>query len=446
LPLGVVVPTFGPPSRMSDRTVTETRFDFPSAQARPRVAGFVVVFAKEVCALVPHRIEVPRTVGRDQSAHLSVDDPGISRVHATLEPMADGLLVTDLSSRNGTFVNGVRVTTPKTPAHFGSVVRLAKTLLFVCDDIVPFEAEPEPCHPSLVGGPSLASVRLHIAIVAGSRDPVLLEGETGTGKEVVAQILHENSGRVGRFVAVNCAALAPELVESELFGHAKGAFSGSIAPRPGLFRTADAGTLLLDEIGELPLPIQAKLLRAIETGEVRSVGEDLPRTTDVRIIAATNRNLSDMVQKEEFRGDLLHRIAATRIRLPPLAQRREDIPQLCAHFLDGTGVSITAGALETLFAQTFEGNLRELRNVVRAAASRARRAGREAIHAEDVIAEQTAPAAASSDDELRSRVVEALDASNGNVMRAARQIGMARSGLYETMKRLRLNPASYRRR
>jgi DNA-binding NtrC family response regulator len=431
---------------MSDRTVTETRYDYPTEHARPRIPGVLVVFVREVSRLIAHRVETPRTVGRDQSASLAIDDPGISRIHASLEPYVDGVLVTDNDSRNGTFIDGSRVTQPRSPAPFGSLVRLAKTLLVIKDDVVPYELEGEPAYPTLVGGPSLANTRLRIATVAASTDPVLIEGETGTGKEVVAQILHMQSARTGAFIAVNCAALAPELVESELFGHAKGAFSGSVAPRSGLFRAADGGTLLLDEIGELPLPFQAKLLRAIETGEVRSVGEDASRSVDVRVIAATNRNLDEMVSREAFRGDLLHRVAAMRIRLPSLENRSEDVPRLAAHFLDGSGVSLTAPALETLMLRAWPGNVRELRNCVRAAANAARRAGRDAILSEDIASDAPAPSSAGSDEALRSRIVAALDASNGNVVRAAKEIGMARSGLYETLKRLRLSPAAFRRR
>jgi transcriptional regulator with AAA-type ATPase domain len=434
----------GQPSPMHDRTVTETQLEFPARCERPKVPGVVVLFAGDVCAPAPRRLDAPFSVGRDATAGLVIEDRGISRVHATLEPTAGGALVTDHGSHNGTFVDGVRVTEPRVPAPFGALVRMARTLLLLTDDVLAFEAPAEPAHASLIGGPALADARLRIATIARSSDPVLVEGETGTGKEVVARILHEWSGRSGRLVDVNCAALPGELVESELFGHAKGSFSGSAAARPGLFRTAHGGTLLLDEIGELAPPIQAKLLRVIETGELRAVGEDTSTRVDVRLIAATNRDLDQMVAAGTFRGDLLHRIAAARIRLPPLEARREDIPLLAASFLAGTRQAMTAPALERLMRRDWPGNVRELRNVVRAAAGAAERAGRDQIHPDDVI--MLDGEAASGEASMRARIVAALGAAGGNVTRAAREVGMARSGLYELLKRLKLDPSSFRRR
>ncbi len=431
---------------MNDRTVTETAFDSVAHHARPRVPGLLALFVQDICTPVPWRLEAPRTIGRDASADLSVQDSSVSRVHALIEPTDGGVLVTDQGSHNGSFINGVKVTAPRTPAAYGSVVRLAKTLLYVTDDVVGFESQPPFEHPSLAGGPSLDEARLGIATVGPSNDPVLLEAETGTGKEVVAQVIHEASGRPGPFVAVNCAALAPEIVESELFGHAKGAFSGSSGARTGLFRSAEGGTLLLDEVGELTPAVQAKLLRVIETCEVRAVGEDRPVQVDVRIIGATNRGLDEMVSTGAFRGDLFHRIAAVRIRLPVLDARREDLPVLAAHFLAESGVGITATALEVLFARQWPGNVRELRNVVRAAANVARRDNRDRVQAGDIASyEETSPDDG-TDGSLRARVVAALAACDGNVTRAARELGMARSGMYETLKRLKLNPTSFRKR
>ncbi len=432
---------------MRDKTVTETHYDFPSAADRPRVPGVVVVYSREASTMVGWRVERAFTVGRDRAAaEVAVDDPGVSRCHLTLEPGSGGVLVSDQGSHNGTFVAGARVSAPRVHAAYGSVIRMGKTLLYVTDDVVPFETRQSDLHAELVGGPSLADVRLRIETLAASADPVLVEGETGTGKEVVAQLLHERSGRTGKIVGLNCAAIAPDLVESELFGHSKGAFSGSSSSRAGLFRSAHGGTLLLDEIGELPPALQAKLLRVIETGEVRGVGEDVPARVDVRIVAATNKNLDAMVAGGEFRGDLLHRIAATRVRLPSLDARREDLPVLAEHFLSGSGVGLGAAAAEALFARSWPGNVRELRNTVRVAATAAKRAGRDRLLPDDLSTAEPVASGADGDESLRSRLVAALAAADGNVTRAAREVGMARSGLYESLKRLRLNPASFRRR
>jgi len=434
----------------------------PSVRPPPRIPGVVIIFQCEPCAPVPHRIVEPRRFGRSEEADVMLDDAGVSRLHILLEPAKGGLHVTDLGSRNGTFLDRVPVDVPKTLAPFGSILRFGGTLLRVMDNVVPFEKQGENPYPALIGGASLQGVRAGIALAAVSPLPALIEGETGTGKEVIARAIHEASGRSGRFVAVNCAALAPELVESELFGHIRGSFSGATGSRPGLFRTAHRGTLLLDEVGELPLPIQAKLLRVAESGEVRGIGEDEPVPVDVRLLAATNRDLDSMVGAASFRRDLLHRVAATRIKPPPLRDRLEDLPLLLAHFLTEEKTTASPGAVELLLAHTWSGNVRELRNVARAGAAAARRAGRDELEEEDVAAVLPPPVvivevepqsqpnsqshSQSQAQSQRSRMVAALTACEGNVSRATQELGMARSGFYEALKRFGLDPASFRKR
>ncbi|MEJ7734545.1 MAG: sigma 54-interacting transcriptional regulator [Polyangiaceae bacterium] len=259
-------------------------------------------------------------------------------------------------------------------------------VFLVREDVSPFLGSVDPRDPRLVGGPSLAEVRRRIDLAKGSPLAVLVEGETGAGKEVVAGCIHAASGRTGELVEVNCAAIPPELVESELFGHARGAFSGSDRARTGLFRTADGGTLLLDEIGELPGALQAKLLRVLETGEVRPVGEDRAVTVDVRVIAATNRSLDELASRGAFREDLLYRVAALRIAVPPLRDRLEDLPALTLHFLAGSGVDIAPRAMEVLLRHRWPGNARQLRNLLAAAVATTRAAGRKVIGAGDVSA------------------------------------------------------------
>ncbi len=417
----------------------------PPANARPRFPGVVVMFQREACAPVPHRVDRSRRFGRSEEADIMLVDAGVSRLHVRFEPAPGGLLVTDLGSRNGTFVNHAAVVADKTFAAFGSIVRAGNTLMRVMEDVVPFEGAKENPYPALLGGASLAAVRAGIALAAVSSAPALIEGETGTGKEVIARAIHDASGRGGRYVTVNCAALAPELVESELFGHARGSFSGASGARPGLFRSAHKGTLLLDEVGELPLPIQAKLLRVVESGEVRGIGEDEAALVDVRIVAATNRDLDVMVGSGAFRRDLLHRIAATRIRTPPLRDRLEDLPLLFAHFLAEEKMTANVGAVEVLLAQAWPGNVRELRNVARASAASARRAGKDEVSEDDMAAILPAVVTGESDS-LKARMVAALSSCEGNVTRAAQDLGMARSGFYEALKRFGLEPASFRRK
>jgi two-component system NtrC family response regulator len=225
----------------------------------------------------------------------------------------------------------------------------------------------------LVGeSPALARVRQLVARVARSEAAVLVRGETGTGKELVARAVHEGSGRAGGpLVAVNCGALPEHLVESELFGHRKGAFTGADEHRAGLFEVADGGTLFLDEIGELPRALQARLLRVLESGEIRRVGDNHPITVDVRLVSATHRNLEEMVRAGEFREDLLFRINTFEITVPPLRERRADLLALVDHFvrrsrpqLPPQAAVIDAVTLATLAAHDWPGNIRELANVV----------------------------------------------------------------------------------
>jgi two-component system NtrC family response regulator len=225
----------------------------------------------------------------------------------------------------------------------------------------------------LIGtSPAMEAVRQLIAKVAPTDSTVLVRGETGTGKELVARALHDQSLRADKpFVAVNCGALPEHLIESELFGHCKGAFTGADRPRKGLFEAAGGGTLFLDEIGELPKSVQAKLLRFLESGEIRRVGENTTFQCDVRIICATHRDLQQMVQQGEFREDLLFRINTVEIYLPPLRERLEDIPALVAHLVrrfrpqtpEGADL-LTPEALQRLQQHSWPGNVRELANVV----------------------------------------------------------------------------------
>jgi len=215
-------------------------------------------------------------------------------------------------------------------------------------------------------------------LAAGSDAPVLIEGETGTGKELAAAFVHRNSGRArGPFLTLDCTVLTETLVESELFGHERGAFTGSVGDRQGLFKLADGGTLFLDEVGELPRQLQTKLLRVLESGEFRRVGGNRTFRTDVRILCATNRNLAEEVTAGAFREDLYYRLACLTIRLPSLRERTEDIPDLAAFLLEripgpgGRRLRLTEDALAALQGYDFPGNVRELRNILQAAATRA---------------------------------------------------------------------------
>jgi len=436
---------------MTDRTVTELAYDYKGASGKDRQElGVLVAYCRGRLPWTAMAVAPALTVGRDPSADLAVEDAGVSRAHVKLENRGAALFVTDLGSRNGTFLNGEPLAKGGASAPPGSVIRIGKSLLVVLRDVSVYLGSRPGSHPALVGGAALDDARIVIDTIAATKSPVLILGATGTGKEVVASALHEASGRQGEFVALNCAAVPAELVDAELFGHARGAFSGAVGTRAGLFRTADDGTLFLDEIGELPAAVQAKLLRVLETDEVRAVGEDRPTRVDVRIVAATNRDVDEMVESGDFRGDLLHRVAGLRLVLPALRERIEDVPALCLHFLAEAAVGISAPALERLMGHAWPGNIRELRNVVRAAAEVARRHDRAEIEPADITTVMGAATARlgqeSEDPELAARVAHALTEVRGNVGEAASRLGMSRSVLYETLRRLRIDPKTFRSR
>jgi len=243
-------------------------------------------------------------------------------------------------------------------------------------DLARIPAEPDPPAVQAVEGmvgscPAMQALYEVIERVAPTRTTVLIEGETGTGKELAARAIHERSGRRGGFVAISCGAVSPELLESELFGHVKGAFTGAHQAREGLFRYAEGGTLFLDEIGEMPVRLQAKLLRVLEERRVRPVGANQETEVDVRVVAATHRNLAAEVQAGRFREDLFYRLNVMAVRIPPLRERLDDIPQLTHHFLERlvaeTGfqpVPCGPTELERLRQYHWPGNVRELRNVI----------------------------------------------------------------------------------
>ena len=301
---------------------------------------------------------------------------------------------------------------------------------------------------------SMQELAKTIATVAPSEATVLITGESGTGKELVATALHHQSARAGHpLVVVNCAALSEHLLESELFGHEKGAFTGADKRREGRFVQANGGTLFLDEIGEMPLAVQAKLLRALQQGEVQRVGSDVPLTVDVRVLAATNRNLADEVAAKRFRQDLYFRLNVITLEVPPLRQRRDDIPLLAAHFLqmfaERNHKSIRGfapRALDTLRLYDWPGNVRELENTVERAVI---------LATGDLVTEEQLPPAlretvanmagdtvlAMPDGENtleaieRRAIAQALEATGNNKSEAARRLGITRATLHNKLQK-----------
>jgi two-component system response regulator GlrR len=307
------------------------------------------------------------SLGAHPRNDVHLEDRFVSQYHCRLHGRGGRLWIQDLGSTNGTVVDGARVSEAEIGP--GSLVRIG-------DQVLRIERE-QGAGPVLLPGlisrdPALGTAFDLLKRAAPSRLPVLILGESGSGKEVAARAVHELSSRPsGPFVPVNCGAIAAEVAEAELFGHERGAFTGAVQSSIGAFGAAEGGTLFLDEIGDLPLPLQVKLLRALEAGEVKPVGAPRPRRIEVRIVCATHRDLRAEVRRGAFREDLYYRLCGVVVRLPPLRERPGDILPLAEHFLaqegDGVRRSFSADARAALCGHPWPGNARELRHVVQLA-------------------------------------------------------------------------------
>ncbi len=396
-------------------------------------------------------------VGSALGCDLILRDPTVSRVHFSVRIEGERIRIVDAGSTNGTTVDGLSVQDGF--ARPDSRIQAGKTCLRLAmlPDIVEVPISARDRFGALIGrSEAMRRVFALLERVAPTDTTLLVEGETGTGKELVAEGVHEESQRsAGPFVVFDCSAVSPSLIESELFGHVKGAFTGAIGDRAGAFEAADGGTLFLDEVGELPLDLQPKLLRVLERREVRRVGSNQVRRADVRIIAATNRSLAREVERGHFREDLYNRLAVILVSLPPLRERPEDVPALIEHFtteLGGAGAErLPEATLQSMRAQRFTGNVRELRNLVARALS---------LRAPTPIGTAQAPMESSGRPALsfpidlnvplkaaRDRVIdqfeqaylrEALALTSGNVTRAADLAGVNRKFVQRAMLRLGL--------
>ncbi|MBF0545678.1 MAG: sigma-54-dependent Fis family transcriptional regulator [Candidatus Riflebacteria bacterium] len=312
----------------------------------------------------------------------------------------------------------------------------------------------------IIAGPAMQKVQNLIGRVAALTTTVLIQGETGTGKELVARAIHGNSPRKNKpFIAVNCANLQGNLLESELFGHEKGAFTGAESRKLGKFELASGGTLFLDEVGEIPIELQSKLLRAIQEGEIERLGGTKPVRIDVRIVSATNRDLVKMVEKGIFRRDLYYRLNVFPLILPPLRERREEIPALARKILSELSSSmgnqepeVSSEALEWLKRQLWPGNIRELRNILERA-SIIDEDGK--ISPEDLIYEDTLSYFSDNDASMdfptlmveneKSALCRALEKNQGNVVATARDLGLPRRTLYDKLKKYGIDPSRFRK-
>ena len=312
------------------------------------------------------------TLGAGEGCDVVIEDDTVSRRHASFTLAPEGCRVRDLGSRNGTFYLGQRV--DGIVLAPGSVVTLGRVTVAIDPDADSLRAGIHAAsdYRGLIGGSvSMRMLFASLERLEASLVPILLEGESGAGKEVVARALHAGSMLADKpLVVINCGAITRELVASELFGHRKGAFTGAAEARKGAFALANGGTLFLDEIGELPLEVQPALLRALESGEIRPVGDDKTLSVHVRVIAATNRDLADEVDEGRFREDLFYRIAVVRLVVPPLRERAADIPELTNAFARSIGCAPPPPeVMAQLIAHRWPGNVRELRNAVQAYAA-----------------------------------------------------------------------------
>jgi transcriptional regulator of acetoin/glycerol metabolism len=385
-------------------------------------------------------------IGRDAACDVVFESNDVSRRHAELTRGRGGprFEIIDLESRNGTRVNCRPV--KRAELARGDVVRVGGAVFVVCDSHAPFLELSE----GLFGGATLARAFAPLLKAAASDLPIVLEGETGTGKEVVARGVHQASGRKGPFLAVNCAALPEALAEAELFGYRRGAFTGADRASPGFFRSATGGTLLLDEVSDLSLALQAKLLRVLEQREVQPLGEARPVAVDVRVIVAGQESLEQAVKRRAFRADLLARLDGVSVVLPPLRERREDIAPLFFRFLralgEGNAARVEADLVERLVLHDFPFNVRELVLLVRrllvlhgkdgvlAATHLPRRFGERWFTSDSAVAAAPPPSTSSVEDVVDlPQLLEALRTAGGNVARASAALGITRQRAYRLM-------------
>ena len=412
-------------------------------------------------------------IGARQDLDVLLTDPTVSRRHAEIVRTPMGVLLRDLNSTNGTFVGQVRIREvflgPETRFRVGRT----EMVFTQEDEVIDIAPSKEESFEGVVG----ASVAMRqvfgvLQRVAPTNLTVLIQGETGTGKELISRAVHARSSRAsGPLVVFDCGATPDNLVESELFGHKRGAFTGAVGDRPGVFELAHTGTIFLDEIGELPLELQPKLLRVLEQREVRRVGGSRTKAVDVRVVAATNRNLREEVARGNFREDLYYRLNVVEVHLPALRDRRSDMPLLVNHLIHqaahNPGVTSASEEVMQLFASyRWPGNIRELNNCVTRAlpfcdteqitidalpeglrAANADRQAPEAAEAAEVVSTGVSVTAAGKNlpfKDAKEQLIEAfereylldlLDRHGGNVSRAARAAHMDRKSITRLMKK-----------
>jgi len=418
----------------------------------------------------------PTTIGRDADNNLTVPEAAVSRFHVRIEERADGWWIVDNGSTNGTLVNGQRVPEMRLEDH--DVVRIGDTVFrYAQAGIYGYSAyridgtvieQARPVHhgirdPLLAGGYQVDCILERVAKVAPTPLAVVVHGESGTGKELVARELHRESARQGAFQAINCAALPANLIESELFGYRKGAFTGATQDKRGLIRAAHGGTLFLDEIGDMPVEAQAKLLRVLQEKEVLPIGATVAEPVDVRIVCATHRDLDAYVVQGKFRGDLLARLREVQLDLPPLRRRREDIYGLTRHFLKTANRGETRVSFSYVLGlahYAWPYNVRELESAVKLSLALCEGQELDLAHLPDTVRgaleghgaagaspparsvppSKPPPGSSPSEEELRAL----LSQHEGNIAAVGRELGKERMQVHRWLKRYGIDIAEYR--
>ena len=387
---------------------------------------------------------------------ITIPDPQMSTRHAVIERELGRWIASDAGSKNGTFLDGEPVR--RAVVHDGAILELGHTLVMIerRTGATDLDASTLPLDPPGLAtvDPELAAELAQLRAMAPSLVPISISGETGTGKELIARAVHVLSARRGTLVAVNCGALPATLVEAELFGVKRGAFSGATEDRAGLVRQADGGTLFLDEIGDLPLSAQAALLRVLQEREVRAVGDTRGVPVDFRLVTATLHDLDARVRAGSFRADLLARLSGFHIELPALRDRRVDLGLLVGTLLarraPGRSIRFSLDALRALAGYSWPANIRELERCLEAALTLAKDSDTiEAAHLPATVrsARPVAEAHAELDAEqraLRDDLVALLQANDGNISAVARHLGKARMQVQRWIARFGLDPARYR--
>jgi DNA-binding NtrC family response regulator len=448
------------------------------ASAAATNAGLVLLYAHPLTSAPSVvRLSPPLlVVGREPPpGGLRIDQGSVSRMHARIALDGSTWRLTDLGSRNGTFVDGRRVH-GETALRDVAEIRIGDTIFKVVlrdieayasyridGSLAPGVLRRSTCAPELVGGYRMDVVAQSIEAVARTPLAVLVLGETGTGKELVARAVHQASGRSGALCAINCAAVPAQLFESELFGFKRGAFTGADRDHPGIIRTAEGGTLFLDEIGDMPPDAQAKLLRVLETREVRAVGATRSEPVDVRVVCATHRDLVSLVNEGRFRADLFARLNNYAIALPPLRERKEDLYQLVRHFLARAGRSelrVSFGFMAAVCDYDWPFNVRECQAAIQRAVAvadgpelgvaqlpevlqrRAETYGERALGGGEIPAAPLSKPASKepSADELRALLAR----HGGNLASVAREVGKDRKQVQRWLRRHKIEPGDYR--